>query len=239
MIRRTMNPEALNALANHPDIRPFIGGPEGELDLTSVVLNPANVVLMGEGVIWVLSPIEAGVFELHSMAYPDARGRAYFRQAKEALRWVFTRTDCSEIVTKCPDDNPRARMAAVMTGFRERFHRENAWAEGVGVGFYVYGLDEWFVRDPECLKAGRWFHEKIEAAIGHENHAPDETHDRAAGAAVLMMREGQIGKGCAFYSRWGRFAGYQPIAQIGPHLVDIGTAIVEIQGQDFEVLHLR
>lgn len=239
MIRRTMSPEAVNALANHPEIRPFIGGGEGDLDLTPVVLNPANIILEADGGVWVLSLSEPGVLELHTLFLPEARGKSYFRQAREALRWIFTRTDCSEIVTKCPDNNPGARMAAAMMGFRERFHRDNAWAPDVGIGFYVYGLDEWFMRDAECLKAGRWFHEKIEAALGHENHSEDPTHDRAAGAAVLMMQEGLIGKGCAFYNRFARFGGYLPIAQVGPHLVDIGTAILEVVGAEMNVLMIR
>lgn len=240
MIRRTLDPAFLNSVANHPEVRPMIGGDITQpVDLTDHVRNLANICLVGDGGGWVLLNLAPGQYEAHTLFLPGARGKPYFRQLREALRWLFTRSDCIEIVTKCPDDNPGANMAAVLSGFHQTFRRENAWAEGVGITFYAFTVDDWFKRDTECPKAGRWFHDKIEAALGHENHPEDEIHDKAVGAAVLMMRAGLIGKAVSFYNGWARVAGYVPIAQVGINLIDIQTAIVEIEGEDMRVLHVR
>jgi hypothetical protein len=240
MIRRTLDPAFLNSVANHEKVRPMIGGDISQpVDLTGHIQNLANICLVAEGGGWLLLNLAPGLYEAHTLFLPEARGKAYFRQLREALRWLFVQSDCVEIVTKCPDDNPGANMAAVIPGFRALFRRENAWAEGVGLTYYSFTIEDWFKRDAECPKAGKWFHDKIEAALGHENHPEDEIHDRAVGAAVLMMRAGLIGKAISFYNRWGLIAGYAPISQVGLNLIDIQTAILALQGEDLEVLFIR
>jgi len=245
MIRRTMDAGLVNRLANDPSIRPYIGGGDGTLDLSELVGNPANYVIEGEGGAWVLQPILEGVYELHTLFLPEGRGKSYMVGAREALRMMFTETDCWEIVTKCPDDNPGARMAATLIGFRERFRRENAWAPDVGISYQVFGVDDWFVRDKECLREGVTFHEVLEAAKPVEGselpeHPEDQMHDRAAGAAALMIHGGHPDKGVAFYNRWAIFAGYPPIAQVAPYVFDIGEGvIVEFRRGEMAVLRTR
>lgn len=233
MIKRTMDATFLNQVANHPEVRPWLGG-EGSLDLTEAANNPANILLEADGGGWVLHPIMPGVYELHTMFLPEARGRSYFAAAAEALRWMFTQTDALEIVTRCPDDNGGARMAASVVGFRERFRREDAWKPGVGVSYQVFSVDDWFVRDKECLAAGRAFHEALEAAKLAAGstlpvHPEDEAHDRAVGACTLMIRGGYMAKGVSFYCRWASFAGYATIEALSPTLVDVRDAIIEVR----------
>lgn len=243
MIRRTMDAKAINALVNDPTIRPYVGG-EGELDLTDVVHNPANYVLEAEGGAWILGLLMPGTYELHTCFRPEGRGKGYFAAAREALRYMFAETECLEIVTKCPDDNPGARMAANLMGFHERFRREDAWAPGVGISYQFFTADDWFIRDKECLSAGKRFHEILEVAKPAESELPDhpedETHDRAAGAAYLMISGGQHQKGVSWYNRWAVFAGYPPIFQVGPSTFDIGSGvIVQARGAEMDVLRAR
>lgn len=246
MIKRTMNAAFLNEVANHPEVRPFLGGMQNPiLDLSPLVEDPHCICLEvpGSGG-WILQPILPGVYELHTLFLPQGRGRSYFEQAREALRMVFSETDCLEIVTKCPDDNGGARLAAELIGFRERFRREDAWEPGVGVSYRAFSLDDWFMRDPECLAAGRAFHGALEIAkIASGStlpiHPDDVAHDRAVGAACLMIRGGQVAKGVAFYNRWAIFAGYATIAQISDTLIDVQDAIIEVRGGQMEVLRCR
>ena len=236
MIRRTMDATFLNTVANDPTVRPFIGGDgESVIDLGPQLADPRNVALETEHGGWVLFYLAPGEWCLHTMFLKSGRGRFYRKASAEALRWMFTRTDCTEILTECPDGNPAARMAAVMAGFRERFVRGET-------SYQAFTIDDWIARDAEALKAGQWFHERIDEARGlHgvDTHPDDEAHNRAAGTAILMMREGQIGKGVAVYNRWARFAGYAQVAQVGPHVVDIGDAVIEIVGPDMNVLAVR
>lgn len=247
MIYRTMNAAFLNEVANHEDVRPFLGG-DGELDLGPMLANPANVALevMGDGG-WLLQPTLPGVYELHTLFMPHARGKGYFAAAREAIRWMFTNTDCLEITTKCPDDNPGARMAASVMGFRERFRRETAWppeAPAVGVSYRVFSIDDWYVRDKACLLEGRKFHAaleaaKIEAGSALPVHPEDEAHDRAVGAAALTVMAGQPAKAVGLYNRWASFAGYATIEAVGHNLIDVRDAIVEVSGGEMRVLLVR
>lgn len=243
MIKRTMNAVFLNEVANHPEVRPFLGAPENPvLDLSPLVEDPRCICLEVTGAGgWILQPIMPTVYELHTLFLPEARGRTYFRLARQAVRMVFAETDCLEIVTKCPDDNGGARMAAELMGFRERFRREDAWAPGIGISYRVFSIDDWFVRDDECLASGHEFHKALEAAkIAAGStlpiHPDDNAHDRAVGACCLMVKGGQMAKGIAFLNRWSIFAGYATITQISDTLIDVQDAIVEVKGGRMEVL---
>lgn len=227
VVRRTFDAAFLNRIANDPSVRPFLGG-EGPIEAGGIVGNPDNVALATEHGAWVFMPLYPGAYEVHTMVLPEGRGRPHIAAAREGLRYMFARTDCVEILTKCPDDNGPARWASSVLGFRERFHRDDAWAPGVGVSFRALTADDWFVRDAVCLQEGRALHDLMEAAKrpGAAGHPPDEMHDRAAGAASLMVRAGQAAKGVGFYNRWARFAGYPPIAALSPSVVDAGGGFI-------------
>ncbi len=238
-----MDATFINEVANHPEVRPFIGG-EGPLDLGPTCLNPANFVLLAEHGGWLLHPKAPGTYELHTLFLPEGRGKAYFVAAIEALRWVFTRTDCVEIFTQVPDDNGGARMAAKIVGFRERFRREGAWEPGVGISYQFLSVDDWLARDAECLAQGRAFHDALEVAKVAAGstlpiHPEDQAHDRAVGAAALMVQTGQTAKGVAIYNRWALFAGYASIEALGPTTIDVRDAVLEIADGAFSVLLVR
>lgn len=248
MITRTMDATFLNEVANNPEVRPFLGGGLEPLDLTAKVQDPNNIALLGDDGGWLLQGMMPGVYELHTLFLPAGRGRAYFARAKEALRYVFTATDALEILTKCPDDNAGARMAASLVGFRERFRREGVWNVGqpdeCGVSFQALTMDDWLARDPEIARAGEAFHEALEVAkreAGSENlpHPHDEAHDRVVGAAFLMAQAGFVEKAVGIYGRWARFAGYAPIMALAPNVLDVRDAIVELKDHRMEVLLVR
>lgn len=247
MIQRTFEADYLSAVANHPEVRPWLGFQgAGELDFSAFVADPANYAILGEHGGWLLHAKGPGVYEIHSLFLPEGRGKPFFCGARDMLRWMFTATDCVEILTQCPDDNPAARMAALKNGFKEMFRREDCWngVEGVcGVSYQHLTVDVWAMRDPECLRAGRAFHETLEAAkiaAGSESpvHPDDEAHDRAAGAAWLMANAGQVPKGILYYNRWASFAGYQPIG-LGPPTIDVRDAIIRIDNGQTHVIAVR
>lgn len=244
MVRRTMDVARLNELANHQALRPFLGGVDGPLDLTPLVDNPEVIVLEGDGGAFLLTPLYPGCYELHTLFLPEARGALFFIQAQEMFRYIFTQTDALEIVTKCPDDNRGAALAATKAGFRERFHRADAWKPGVGVSFRGLSIDDWFIRDPECEREGVEFHAMLEGAkeaakSSLKPHPVDPVHDHAVGAALLMAKAGRLEKGVGFYVRWATFAGYAPIYVAGTGLIDIHDALIEIRDGSMNVLLCR
>lgn len=247
-VRRELSAERVNVISNHPDVRPWLGG-QGDLDLTDIVANRANYLLMGEGGGFIFIQQEPGIYEVHSQFLPDHRGEEVIMAARDAERWMFCRTDCIEIRSKVPAGNVGAAAFARAMKYELQFVRANAWqtAEGlVSVKYYARTLNQWVNQAHEMKEVGHAFHEKLEAAkiaAGATSpiHDDDDAHDLYVGATVEMMQAGQIAKAVGFYGRWSAFAGYGPISVIAanPIVVDIGDAILAVRGDDFEVLLCR
>ena len=232
VVTRSFDAAYFNDLANDPQIRPFIGSPEsGPLDLTALVENPQNICLTAEAGGWMLFKLMPGAYELHTLFRPTGRGKKFFMAAREALRLVFTHTDALEILTKCPEDNPGARMAAILAGFRERFRRENVWDGNVAISYQALTIDDWFVRDPECWAMGDRVGREIDSArlaAGWEMPPPrDDASNYALGAALLMLLGAQPDKAVGFYNRWAVFAGRETIVALSAAMLDIQGAIAE------------
>jgi len=242
MIARTFDPEFLNTVINHPDVRPMLGG-EGALDISAQALDANNFVLTSDHGGFILMQHEPGVYEVHSQFLPGHSG-ATIRAMREAMTYMFTRTDCETLVSQVPDNNRPAHGIAMVGGLREVFRRE----EGPrGPASYVsLGIMDWAMRTKALETPGAWFHAALETAKAKagselEVHGHDEAHERAVGAAVLMIRAGNPAKGVRFYNRWARMAGYATITLVSeqPIVVDVVDAVVGLNGPDLEVLLCR
>lgn len=245
---REFSAERINTIVNHVEVRPWVGG-AGPLDLSPVIANPANVLLMAEGGGFVFTQQEPGVYEVHTQFLPEHRGANVLLAAADAARFMFTRTDCVEILSKVPDGNVPAAAFAKAMKWELRFSRPNAWQTDrglVGVKYYGKTLMQWASHADALAVTGEWFHGKLEAAKLEKGasvpvHDDDDAHDRYVGAAAEMIMAGQIIKGINFYNSWARFAGYATISVIAanPYVLDIGDAILAVRNDDFEVLLCR
>lgn len=246
---REFSAERVNAVANHPGVRPWVGGGDGPLDLSGLVANPANVLLMGQGGGVLFQCLAPGLYEAHTQFVPDARDAGAVRAVKDALRWMFTRTDAIEIVTKVPDGNkPALGMVRAIHG-QKLFERDGIWPVAgrfEAVSYYTLPIMAWAATADGIAASGEWFHGKLEAAKADRDgalppHDDDPAHDRYVGATVEMIAAGQVDKGLAFYGRWAVFAGYGPIRAIAanPLVIDIGDALVAVRDDDFSVLLCR
>lgn len=252
-LTRTMDATALNAVANHPDVRPWLGG-EGPLDLNGAAQNPNNVVLVTEGGGFLLIKHEPGIYEVHTLFLPEARGPQLMGLVAEGLRFMFSATDCSQIQTKVPDGNLAAMRLAVAAGFQPMFRRDVAFTDPagtvVGMEYLSLAFDRWRENDATLEGEGAAFHEALEAArlaAGAEwpDHPKDPAHDRAAGAASLMAKAGNCRKAVWLYNGWARLAGYPLItlASENPPVIDMSVgdirAIVQASPSGMEVLLCR
>lgn len=249
-VAREYSASRLNHIVNHPSVRPWVAPGEDTLDLTAAVADQRNYLLMGDGGGFLLIWQEPGVYEVHSQFLPEARGANVLATAADASRYMFTRTDCTEIRTRVPHGNVGAAVLAKRMGWEFRFERSNAWLTSggilVGVRYFAKTLEQW-VSTADALEAsGHMFHVKLEAAklatgAKWPVHDDDLAHDRYVGAAVEMIACGQVAKGIEFYNSWARFAGYGFIAVIAadPVVIDIGDAILAVRGDDFDVLLCR
>ena len=250
MLKRTMDSAFLNTVANDPSVRPFLGGDEPTLDLSGLLANPANVALQCEHGGFVAVKLEPGLYECHSMFLPDGRGEIARAAMIEGLRYLFVRTDCIHVVTKCPEGNGAALGAARAMGFVPQFSLERGWKREDGslgpVDCMGLTFQKWLSRDPEVEAAGAWFHQRLEdltKAVGKTIpvHFEEPAHNRAAGASVLMLRAGNPSKAQGSYNSWARFAGFPPfqIVNLNPVIIDMGEAVVSVNNDDMEVLLCR
>lgn len=241
-VRRTLNPFNLNTVANHPDVRPWLGG-EGEIDLASLIADPRNFALEINGGGFLLIAREQGIYEAHSMFLPEAR-RHTVSAMRSTLEYMFVQTDMFRLVTQIPDDNPAAASLASRGGFKPWFRREDTL---LGPSeFVMLELDGWVQGNASLEADGDWFHErllaaKFEAGSLLPEHAHDPAHERAVGAAVRMIRAGNTSKGVSTYNRWAVCAGYAPltILSFNPVVIDVVDAVIGLRGNEMEVLACR
>lgn len=248
--RRVLDAVRINEIANDPNVRPWLGG-EGDLDLTNVVADPANISFLSNenNGAYVCHKVGDGVYEVHSLFLPSGRGGYAVDCMREGLRYMFCATDCVELRTKIPDNNEMAKGIGRIAGFQEIFRRENCWLASdrkTGCSYQSMTMDAWRSRDPDIRQHGELFHEKLEmakAGIGSALpiHDEDEAHDRAVGASMLMALNGNPRKAVWAYNRWAIFAGYAPITLLSdaPVLIDVVDAVVSPKGGDMEIVLCR
>lgn len=242
---RTFDPAQFNAIANLPEVRWRLGG-EGHLDLTNVILNPRNYAFQNDLGGFICMNTFGATYEVHTIFTPKRNGieeikRLMFR----AELFMFTKTNCVELITKVPDGNRGAERLANTFGFIDVGRQVN-WDKGVGAALKRKTLEDWAKGAPETYLAGRSFHDTLAAAKREQNgtappHDDDSTHDMIVGAAFLMAKGGQVSKGISFYNYWANFAGYAPVSLISesPPVLDIRDAVVGIEDGKLEVYLCR
>lgn len=233
-MKRVWDAAAFNRIANDADVRPWLGG-TGAMVLSAVVENPDNYCLMTDkqdgG--YILTKLAAGLYSVHTLALPSARGRPMLRLMREGFRAMFTATDCLEVWTFLPDGADNAEAWARLAGFRPSHRREGFFRLGsdiVGGEYRCLSFADWALRDDRNRQLGELFHSDLEAAGVHTDHAEDPVHDHWVGAALACAAEGQLHKGIGQYNRWALVTGYLParIESLTPPIVNIGSAVVEL-----------
>lgn len=79
--------ERINAVANHPEIRPFIG-PGDALDMSEAVSRPENWFLMGEHGGFALIWSAPKVYEVHTFIKRSGRGRWAYKAAADMIAFA-------------------------------------------------------------------------------------------------------------------------------------------------------
>lgn len=251
-VRRTMDAAVLNELVNDPAVREALPGSE-PLDLSPLIDEPGNLAFYTgprdtpDGALLLIA-IGSGRYDVHSLFRPEARGRQAYELMRDVADFMFAATDCTDGRTTIPEPYRAARVAARRTGFRSLFTSPIPWGDAwVAAECLTLTLDHWALEESARTEPlGAWFHAQLEAAkhtagSRGETHPHDPIHDRAVGAAGLMMQHGQPEKAVRFYNIWAACAHYASIALLRtrPIVVDLRDAIVEVRPDTLEVLRCR
>jgi hypothetical protein len=115
-MREITDPAIVNYFANHPDIRPSLGG-SGPLELNAG-MKPPNVFLFGEhgGFCWTWSAPQT--FEVHVMLTRAGRGQWGVAWGREAIRHMAA-NGAAHLWGRVHPDRPEIAAYARLCGLRD------------------------------------------------------------------------------------------------------------------------
>lgn len=219
MIERDYTADRINAIVNDPAVRPWVADvAAGPIDMTAEVANPANVCLVGRYGAFFCFKFWDGLYECHSQMLPDGRGKWAFDFARAGARYMFTATDCAEILTRIPEGHVAATALARAMGFSLQFTTLPEClfrSRRVPCAIHSLSLQDWVRRSGGLEERGADFHDWLNTQCHGTPHEPDADHNRIVGAALSMIEAGQVRKGVLFYNRYAFAARHQPIVLLG------------------------
>jgi hypothetical protein len=256
LVRRSFDPAPFNTILNDPAVYPFVARRgSGTMDVTPLVDDPNNILLMAEGGGMIFHCQEPGIYEVHTaFLKPDReklsqQGPHIRNVSLAAYRWMFTHSDALTLLTRIPAHNRAAIVFSPLVGWVTEFELKAVWpkldGEMVDVTFAAIRYDDWLHKTPDVASSGRWFHQRSEEELrrhGREElrHDDDDHHDLRAGACAEMIFGGQVEKGIILYNRWARFAGYGMISLIAraPLVLEIDGALIQCADETFRIIKL-
>ena len=241
MIERAFTATGFNEILNDPFVRPDVADmAEGVIDVTPIIANHNNVLLMGEHGGQLLVRLMPGVYEVHTATTKKGRRNLIQDFATESSRYMFTRTDCYEVVTRVPDDHRGAQHLVERMGMRWEFVRPDGcvWrGKRQRVQVCSYRIQDWIGTASALEDIGEGFHDFLHSEAKHLGitappHEDDPNHNRYVGAVCEMIRNGQVWKGVNFYNRWAlvsRHPTIQLMQEKDPTIIkfDIGLLVFE------------
>jgi hypothetical protein len=250
-IRRSFAALELNAVLNDPDVYPFITGiVDGPIDAAPLVENVDNYLLAAEGGALLFCQQEPGVYLLYNNWLKTHQGDAALLETLAAYRWMFANTDCVVIQSKIPGCNPQAIELAKLSGMLLDFERRGFWQTRTGLfdmSFFVLRYDEWARQQGAALAdVGAKFYEHLaQEFVRHgrilERAGDNELFNARVGACMEMIEGEQPDKGVVLYNIWARLAEAAQIILVSksPFIIDIGSAVLQREGESFKVLIVR
>jgi len=248
ILERTADAQQINAILNHPAVRPDVAGQDdGVLDVADVLARPGHVCLVGQHGGFLIVRYDAGIYEVHTAILPVGRGEWARDAAAECTRFMFTRTDCVDLITRVPQGHIAAKALTEMNGFRLQFTTppDTLFRERlVPCHIYCLTIQEWATRAAGMEESGATFHAWLTAQVGEGHGAPhenDPAHNRVVGVTLAMVEAGQPLKGVVWYNRCAIAARHPTIGLLSldpPQIrFDAGILTMTPQGLQFSRPH--
>lgn len=119
VLERSFATVAINSLANHPDVRPHIGGdPKLPVDLAEALDCDRNVWLSGEHGGFLLLWCAPGVFEVHTLIRPEGRGKWAIDAAREGIATMQREHGARHIWTRVIPEQRNVRAFTIAAGMK-------------------------------------------------------------------------------------------------------------------------
>ena len=129
----------LNALANHPKVRPTCGGDgRSALDFSPFVADLRNHAVAWEHGAFLFAWSAPQTFEVHVMVLPEGRGRAAYRKAADGIAYMLAQ-GMERLWARVAKDAHALRHYVAQAGFT----RCGEDVLDIGFGPVAYDLYQW------------------------------------------------------------------------------------------------
>jgi hypothetical protein len=221
LFRRDFNANFLNQVANDPAVK---GGAklEGITDLSHLVTFD-NVLLSYESGCFLLINKGGGTYEVHTLALKEGRGDVLRENIDLAMEYMFLQTDCVRLVTIAYKDNPAS------IALSERYFDNKG--ETKEYKYYELQYQSWIIKSHLAKDEGEKFNLSVKT-----NYAKDSLYDYHVGGAILLIKNGNIGKGAEMYNAWAVMSNYEQIAilSVAPLIMQIDHMTMIYQNKVLE-----
>lgn len=123
---RVVRADEHNRIANHPAVRPSFPWYEGEIDFYDQIRDWHNYIfLVEQGVAAIFEWSAPGIWQVHTMALPESRGRIALEIGHKMIGWMRENENAERIWGMTPKDNRPANMLNGLLGAKlvgERHH---------------------------------------------------------------------------------------------------------------------
>lgn len=148
MVNLSRDSEFINSVVNTPGVVEWIKGPlETPIDLSPLVDNKDNYLLVADtGGFLFVKKGQLPLYEVHTQFLPGSQ--KVLEKAKDAAFYMFTKTDCIEIMTCVPSLNVAARRLTKQMQF-EYVGQKGEWPiNGVNypLDYYTLTIKRWAVK---------------------------------------------------------------------------------------------
>lgn len=125
---RTKSVRLVEALANHPDIRPTLEFGDHRIDARYFIADCDNIAYANDQGLALFHPLWDGCYRGHIGFLKSGRGAPALAAAREVLDDLFKQNDVSTVVAGVPLPLRAARLFCKMLGFvHERDDAEQEW----------------------------------------------------------------------------------------------------------------
>lgn len=133
---RVFDASAHNRIANHPAVRPSFPWVEGEVSFDAEVTDTQHYCFLLDGEAAAMFEWSApGVWQVHSLASPDCRGKHALDAGRRMIGWMRDHEGATMFWGQTPVGNRAARMFNRLIGAKSAGMREH----------HICGLCELFV----------------------------------------------------------------------------------------------
>lgn len=249
-LKRQKDAVLLNEIFNHPGIFPHVNfGMAAPLDVSWVFADHRNVAFASPQGAVVFHCRMPGIYEMHTGVLPGARGTRMIEGSRQAFYYMFTQTECAEILTHCPAGNSNAKAGAKLAGLRHLWTGDGIYPSGgrlVDSDIFGMTIYDWWLGCPFLAQIGAWFHDELTRAVRDVGvnltpHTEDRNHNKIVGAAVAMIHGKHPLKGVSLYNRWASM-NLHPLVSIvsfEPLVIDIHNIKLLVHADRMEVIECR